>query len=165
MCKYRKKFLLVILLSLVFCNLTACAEADETRKTRDIIDVSINDLKLGQKVPAKMTSREYLVMDADYRYIHGDVGFDVDGENRIDYLCFFATFHTDGDNLGFEDANIVYKGTAFDDFNDMVAYFEENNQVADGTEDSDILSYEDDTCKVRVYFNEEDFSGIVIKYK
>lgn len=48
--------------------------------------------------------------------------------------------------------NIVYKGTAFDDFNDMVAYFEENNQVAESAEDSDILSYEDDTCKVTVYF-------------
>ena len=156
------KKMILLLVFMAVCSI-GCASAESGTSTDSSAEISINGLEIGEKATKKMMDN--LVMDASFMHEYKNVGFNVDEDDRIDYLSYFATFNLSGDNLEFDDAVIVYKDTTFESFEQMVSYFEESGNAEYSKEGGEILYYEDESCTVAVYFYDESFSGIVIEEK
>lgn len=163
------KVILFLMTCLLLCIFTACKSKDE---------ISINGMTLGKKVTSKI--KECTVMDAEFRYEYNNVGINIDEKDCIEYLDYYCVTTLSDDETGFEDATIIYKGNQFETLEEMVSYFETNNQmenpedepeadrhedISGGGKNWESYYYADDICKVRIRYYKGEFSGIRIEYK
>lgn len=134
-----------IILLITLLLLTGCGAPEDT--------LSINGMYLGKKAPA---DRDHLVMDASFTYMDNEVGYDVDGENRIEYMEYY-TLSDPKDNMicDLSDIKVMYHGKQLVTTADFIACFGENYVPAEG-EKYDSFTYEDDELIVTIdlYYGE-----------
>ena len=58
--------------------------------------LSINGIYLGKKVS---TDREYLLMDGSCSYMMENVGYNVDSNDRVEYMEFYRVENTAGEEM------------------------------------------------------------------
>ncbi len=143
----RKYIILLITLML----LTGCGAPKDT--------LSINGMYIGKKAPA---DRDHLVMDATFTYMDKDVGYDVDSEDRIEYMAFY-TLRDAKDNMicDLSDIKVMYHGKQLVTTQDFIDCFGEN-YVPDETEKYNSFTFEDDELTVTIELIHGEVSNIEV---
>ena len=141
-----------IFLLLTLMLLTGCGAPKDT--------LSINGMYIGKKAPA---DRDHLVMDASFTYMDKEVGYDVDSENRIDYMEFYTSTMAD-DETGLDDIKLYYHGEHLDTTEKVIATLGKNYTPADG-EKYESFEFEDDKLCVEVTLRNGEFTNINVTPK
>lgn len=143
-----KKYIILLITLLL---LTGCGAPKDT--------LSINGMYLGKKAS---TDRDYLVMDASFGYMKNDVGYSVDGEDRIDYMAFYTTRNVKDEILcGLSDIKLVYHGERLETTEDVIACFGENYVPAEG-EKYESFTFEDDELIIQIELIYGEFYNIEV---
>lgn len=141
-----------IILLIVILLLSGCGASKDT--------LSINGMYLGKKVP---TDREHLVMDGDCTYMEDYVGYNVDSDDRVEYMVFHRTENSSGEELyGLSNINLFYRGEHLDTTEKVIACFGEN-YVPDKEESYEAFTFEDDEIIVEISLHNGEFIGIIVK--
>jgi len=144
----KKYFILLIMLLL----LSGCGATNDT--------LTIDGMYLGKKVP---TDRDHLVMDGDCTYMDGYVGYDVDGDDRVEYMVVHRTENSDGEELcGLSNMNLYYHGEHLDTTEKVIACFGEN-YVPDNEQSYETFTFEDDELIVEISLHNGEFNGITVR--
>lgn len=143
-----KKYIILLITILL---LTGCSAPKDT--------LSINGMYLGKKAPA---DRDHLVMDASFTYMDKDVGYDVDGEDRIEYMAFYTMRDANGAMIcDLSDVDFMYHGERLETTEDILACFGENYVPAEG-EKYDSFTFEDDELIVTIQLREGEVINIEV---
>ena len=143
-----------IVLLAVILLLSGCSGTKDT--------LSINGMYLGKKVS---TDREHLVMDGDCEYMEDYVGYDADGDDRVECMVFHRVEDSLGEELyGLSNINLFYHGEHLDTTEKVIACFGEN-YVPDKEEAYETFTFEDDELVVEISLHNGEFSGIVVESK
>lgn len=120
-------------------------------KTNEIKDISFNGMKLGDKATEK--TLEGLVMDAPFKYEFNNVGFNVDSEQKIDYLRVTTYKDSDGNvTQGMDDIEIKHKNTRLKTVDDFKKLFGEGET----SKDNQSILYEDKENEIVLYIHLND---------
>ena len=123
-----KKYIILLIVVLL---LSGCGASKDT--------LSINGMYLGKKVPA---DREHLVMDGDCTYMKDHVSYNVDSDNRVEYMMFRRSENSSGEELyGLSNINLFYHGEHLDTTEKLIACFGEK-YVPDKTESYEAFTFE-----------------------
>ena len=141
-----------IFLLLTLMLLTGCGAPKDT--------LSINGMYIGKKAK---TDRAALVMDASFRYMDKEVGYDVDSDNRIEYMVFYTSTMSDNE-IGLDDINLYYHGEHLDTTEKVIATLGKNYTPADG-EEYESFEFEDDKLCVEVTLKNGEFTNIKVTPK
>lgn len=143
-----KKYIILLITVLL---LSGCGAPKDT--------LSINGMYLGKKAPA---DRDHLVMDASFTYMDKDVGYDVDGENRIEYMAFYTMRNAKGEPIcDLSDVEFMYHGQRLITTEDVLACFGADYVPAVG-ERYDSFTFEDDELAVTVELCEGEVINIEV---
>ncbi len=143
-----KKYIILLITLLL---LTGCGAPKDT--------LSINGMYLGKKAPA---DRDHLVMDASFTYMDKEVGYDVDGEDRIESMEFYTIRDAKGDMIcDLSDIKFMYHGKQLVTTEDIIACFGENYIPAEG-EKYDSFTFEDDELIVTIDLINGEVSNIKV---
>lgn len=143
-----KKYIILLITLLL---LTGCGAPEDT--------LSINGMYLGKKAPA---DRDHLVMDASFTYMDKDVGYDVDSEDRIEYMAFYTLRDAKGEMIcDLSDIEFLYHGQRLITTDDFISCFGENYVPAEG-EKYDSFTFEDDELIVTVELIHGEVSNIEV---
>lgn len=141
-----------IVLLIVILLLSGCVSSKDT--------LSINGMYLGKKVSA---DREHLVMDGDCTYMENYVGYNVDSDDRVEYMVFHRTENSSGEELyGLSNINLFYRGEHLNTTEKVIACFGEN-YVPDKEEAYETFTFEDDELIVEISLYNGEFIGIIVK--
>ena len=144
-----------IILWLAILLLSGCGVSQD-----DVL--SINGIYLGKKVS---TDRKYLVMDSNCDYMQEYVGYNVDGNGRVEYMVFNRTENTAGEELyGLSNINLFYHGQHLDTTEKVLACFGKD-YVSGEDSPYEIFTFEDDELNVEISLYNGEFNGIVVKSK
>lgn len=136
--------IVVMSLLMVGCN-------QKESKTNEIKDISFNGMKLGDKATEK--TLEGLVMDAPFKYEFNNVGFNVDSEQKIDYLRVTTYKDSDGNvTQGMDDIEIKHKNTRLKTVDDFKKLFGEGET----SKDNQSILYEDKENEIVLYIHLND---------
>lgn len=140
-----------IILLITFLLLTGCGAPKDT--------LSINGMYIGKKAPA---DRDHLVMDATFTYMDKDVGYDVDGEDRIEYMAFYTLRDSKGEMIcDLSDIKFMYHGKQLITTQDFIDCFGENYVPAEG-EKYDSFTFEDDELIITIELIHGEVSNIEV---
>ncbi len=143
-----------ILLLFAILLLTGCGAPEDT--------LSINGMYLGKKAPA---DRDHLVMDASFTYMDNEVGYDVDADDRIEYMEFYTLSNPDdGMVCNLSDIKVLYHGERLVTTADFIACFGEN-YVPATDEKYDSFTFEDDELIVTIDLIHNEVSNIEVRPK
>ena len=144
-----------IILFVVLLFLSGCGVSKD-----DVL--SINGIYLGKKAS---TDREHLVMDGNCDYMEDGVGYDVDGNGRVEYMEFYKTENTEGEELyGLSNINLFYHGEHLDTTEKVIACFGKDYVPMEDTS-HESFTFEDDELIVEISLYKDEFNGIVVKSK
>ena len=102
-------------------------------------------------------------MDGDCTYMEGYVGYDVDGDDRVEYMVVHRTENSDGEELcGLSNMNLYYHGEHLDTTEKVVACFGEN-YVPDKEQSYETFTFEDDELIVEISLHNGEFNGITVR--
>ncbi len=142
-----------IILFVVMLFLSGCGAQKD-----DIL--SINGIYLGKKVSI---DREHLVMDGDCSYMEDYVGYNVDSNEKVEYIVFHRTENTAGEELcGLSDINLFYHGEHLDTTEKVIACFGKD-YVPIGDEPYETFNFEDGELIVEISLYNGEFNGIIVK--
>lgn len=143
-----KKYIILLITLLL---LTGCGAPKDT--------LSINGMYLGKKAPA---DRDHLVMDASFTYMDKDVGYDVDGDDRIEYMAFYTLRDSNSEMIcDLSDVEFMYHGQRLVTTEDFIACFGANYVPAEG-EKYDSFTFEDDELSVTIELIHGEVSNIIV---
>ena len=143
-----------IILFIVILLLSGCGASKDT--------LSINGIYLGKKVP---TDREHLVMDGDCKYMEDHVGYNVDSDDRAEYMVFHRVEDSSGEELyGLSNINLFYRGEHLDTTEKVIACFGVN-YVPDKEEAYETFTFEDDEVIVEISLRNGEFTGMIVKQR
>ena len=146
-----KKFILLLFIILL---LTGCGAPKDT--------LSINGMYIGKKVSA---DRSVLVMDASFTYMDNEVGYDVDADERIEYMEFYTMRDTDcGMICDLSDIKFMYHGERLVTTEDFIACFGEN-YVHIPHKKYNSFTFEDDELIVTIELYHNEVSNIEVRPK
>lgn len=170
--------ILVIILGLIgiFCYLAANKNVNDLDTENDIFEeqeneitensnlsrISFNKMKIGDKADSKML--DGLVMDANYRYEYKDICFDVDGNDKINFLGFYTKSGISEVIVGIKDANIQYKGQSLITREDFENCFGEG-EVSYSEDDPEwvYITYNENGLELRLQIYKDELINVELK--
>ena len=122
--------------------------------------LSINGIYLGKKVPA---DQDHMIMDDNCSYMENNVGYNVDSNDRVEYMVFYRVENTAGEELyGLSNIKLFYHGEHLNTTEKVIACFGKD-YVPVKDEPYETFTFEDDELIVEISLYNGEFNGIIVK--
>lgn len=146
-----KKYIILLITILL---LSGCSVPDDT--------LCINGMYMGKKTTEKMQN---LVMDASFLYEYENVGFDVDQNDCVEFMCFSCTYNAKSEvTCGLSDIELIYHGKRLETTEDVIDCFGQNYVPAQD-ERYEFFTFEDDELNIEISLINGEFNGIKVEKK